>query len=30
MNILCNNLDVAVTVAVFYYVVKFMKNCHGQ
>ena len=30
MNILCKNWDVGVTVATFYYVVKFMKDCHGQ
>ena len=30
MNILCKNWDVRVTVAAFYYVVKFMKDCDGQ
>ena len=29
INILCKNWDVDVTVAAFYYVVKFMKDCHG-
>ena len=30
MSILCRNWDVSVTVEAFYYVVKFMEDCHGQ
>ena len=30
MNILCKNQDAVVTVAVFCYVVKFMKNWDGK